>query len=499
MLDLGGNQVSNIADGAAPKDAVNKSQLDNIDNSNWNENGADLSVANGGTGASDAATARTNLGVAIGSDVQAFDADILTASNTKIVTNKTIDADLNSLSNVDDSNWGGTDLAVANGGTGASDAATARTNLGVAIGSDVQAFDTDILTASNTKTVTNKTIDADLNSLSNVDNSNWGGDDLAVANGGTGASDAATARTNLGVAIGSDVQGYDADTTKNDVANTFTATQTWAKGADVASATSVTLGSDGNFFDITVTTAITAFASLGVGTVVKLQFDRALTLTHHATDLVLPGGANITTAAGDVLEMVEYAAGDWLVTNYQTAATAPGGSSGLAWQYIGTVSGSSQASITVDETYLTGYTDYRIEVQDLQTTSASQAGQFRVSTDKGSTWKTLRGNFIRAESGGTNVSSTQTNNTQYCTFTAPLYNPVSRAATARIELVQGDGSRNAHFYYRSSSHYDGGGSDNRGGYGECNTSNASVVDLMQFRTAAGSISGEFAIYGKNRI
>ena len=92
------------------------------------------------------------------------------------------------------------------------------------------------------------------------------------------------------------------------------------KGADVASATALTLGNDGNYFDITGTTTITSIGTLGVGTIVKLHFDGALTLTHHATDLILPGGANITTAAGDEAEFIEYASGDWRCTNYQIAA-----------------------------------------------------------------------------------------------------------------------------------------------------------------------------------
>jgi hypothetical protein len=95
------------------------------------------------------------------------------------------------------------------------------------------------------------------------------------------------------------------------------------KGADVASATALTLGVDGNYFDITGTTTITSIAALGVGTVVKLHFDAALTLTHHATDLILPGADNIVTVAGDEAEFVEYASGDWICLKYLRTGSVP--------------------------------------------------------------------------------------------------------------------------------------------------------------------------------
>lgn len=110
---------------------------------------------------------------------------------------------------------------------------------------------------------------------------------------------------------------------KLDTVNTFTKTQVWSKGADVASASTLTLGDDGNYFDVTGTTAITSIATVGVGTVIKLHFDASLTLTHHATNLILPTKGNIVTAAGDEAEFVEYASGDWRCVNYQRDAGTP--------------------------------------------------------------------------------------------------------------------------------------------------------------------------------
>ena len=97
------------------------------------------------------------------------------------------------------------------------------------------------------------------------------------------------------------------------------------KGSDISSATSLTLGKDGNLFDVTGTTTITTIGTQGIGSIVTLQFDGALTFTHHSTNLILPGAANITTAAGDIAVMYEYASADWRCVSYTTASLAPAG------------------------------------------------------------------------------------------------------------------------------------------------------------------------------
>lgn len=74
----------------------------------------------------------------------------------------------------------------------------------------------------------------------------------------------------------------------------------WEQGSDVASSGTISLG-EGGFFHVTGTTTITDidFATDKAGRKAWIEFTGALTLTHNASTLILPTGANITTAAGD--------------------------------------------------------------------------------------------------------------------------------------------------------------------------------------------------------
>jgi len=92
------------------------------------------------------------------------------------------------------------------------------------------------------------------------------------------------------------------------------------KGGDIASADAITLGTDGNTFDITGTTTVNHFntTNWAVGSVVVLHFDGALTLTHNAgslsgaqANILLSGDSNHTTTAGDILTFVLHDSTTW--------------------------------------------------------------------------------------------------------------------------------------------------------------------------------------------
>jgi len=120
-----------------------------------------VSVSKGGTGAIIAKTARENLGLAIGTDVQAYDAGLTDIAGLAVADGNFIVGD-------------GSNFVVESG-------ATARTSLGLVIGTDVQAFDAQLL---------------DIAGLAVTDGN------FIVGNGSTFVAESgATARTSLGLEI----------------------------------------------------------------------------------------------------------------------------------------------------------------------------------------------------------------------------------------------------------------------------------------------------------
>lgn len=93
-------------------------------------------------------------------------------------------------------------------------------------------------------------------------------------------------------------------------------------GSDVASAATINLNNTtGDCVDVTGTATITAI-TLAEGERRTVRFTGALTLTHGAS-LVLPGGASITTAAGDYAVFRGYASSVVRCELYMKSSGAP--------------------------------------------------------------------------------------------------------------------------------------------------------------------------------
>lgn len=112
----------------------------------------------------------------------------------------------------------------------------------------------------------------------------------------------------------------------------------------LASAATVNIGaSTSNVVAISGATAITSFGTIAAGARRTVRFTSALTLTHNATSMILPTGANIATAANDTAEFLSLGSGNWICLRYN-----PFSGKALAFAYdrssvVGTVSQSGGA------------------------------------------------------------------------------------------------------------------------------------------------------------
>jgi hypothetical protein len=107
----------------------------------------------------------------------------------------------------------------------------------------------------------------------------------------------------------------------NKAGDTMSGALNWATAPSLASAATVNIGAAAsNYVIITGTTTITAFDSIAQGAMRWLRFTGILTLTYNATSLILPGAANITTAAGDMALAVSEGSGNWRLLDYIPAA-----------------------------------------------------------------------------------------------------------------------------------------------------------------------------------
>jgi hypothetical protein len=496
----------------------------------------DLAIADGGTGASSAADARTNLGLVIGTDIQSYSAvlsgiatqfdqsdEIVYASASGVVAGTPFTSFARSIvsgstasgvrstlglgtMSVQDANSvalsggtisgvtfisgnvtisggtinGITDLALLDGGTGASTASDARANLGLAIGSDVQAYSAvlsgvagsfaaadEIIYASASGVVTSTPFtsfarsivsgstasdvrstlglgtmavqDASSVALSGGTISGvtfvssnatiTGGvisgiTDLAIADGGTGASTASDARTSLGLAIGTNVQAYNSAlsniattasgsdlffyTTSSGVVNSssFSAAARGVVAAVTISGIRDALGlgdvaildeiivASGNISSGAVTTSAIEDAAV---TTIKIA-EQAVTLNKLAptsTSNVILGRA--TASGGTVEEITCTAAARSILDDASVADIRTTLALGTLATQNGTFSGTSSGDNTGDQTItLTGDVTGTGTGSFATTIAASAVTEAAIATDAVSTGKILA-NAVTAE------------------------------------------------------------------------------------------------------
>jgi hypothetical protein len=331
----------------------------------------DLAVADGGTGASSAADARTNLGVtATGADTAyAFRfnnlSDLASASTarTNLGLGTIATQAASNVTITGGSVTGITDLAVADGGTGASTAANARTNLGAAASG----------------------ANSDITSLSGLTTA------LSVAQGGTGV----TSSTGTGSVVLSNsptlvtpALGTPASATLTNATGLPVATGVSGLGTGVATALAVNVGSAGAPL---VNGGVLGTPSSGTATnLTGLPISTGVSGlgTGVATFLGTPSSANLASAVTD-----ETGTGALVFANSPTLVTPALGtpSSGTATNLTGLPLSTGVTGTLPIANGGTGQTTATAAFNALAPSQATNSGKYLTTDGTNTSWATVSG------------------------------------------------------------------------------------------------------------
>lgn len=266
---------------------------------------------------------------------------------------------------------------------------------------------------------------------------------------------------------------------------TLSAALNEAPQVTIASAATTDIGAaTANSISVTGTTTITGLGTIPSGALRRVVFAGALTLTHSGTALILPGGANITTAAGDVAWFESMGSGNWRCVGYHKASgAAVAGGGGLTGFTSSLLTASPNNTTNVSQILASGGTANQqaaftpkgtggVSAHAPDSTSAGGNVRGTNSVD----WQTQRSAATQVASGGSSTVGGGLNNTASGTGDT-VAGGNGNVASGGYSSVAGGGSNTTSSNYASCG----------GGFGN-NVSGNYAYAVGNTNTATGNVS-----------